>query len=197
MKEKWHKADQLIDWTNLPQWQLTHSTCLRRTCLETLRGFPPTYVKLNSLFARPYAVNYAFSARDEWLTRDRNGNKTIKKHFAYARVKPDTRERHTRTVRLKASTLPRVAVFFFFFFFSYDALHVICMTRCNTFFFLFLHKLVVCMCECQPVNFSCSRFIADCRAAGMKLGLHAPVQHSAFKRRSTGLYARQNARETN
>lgn len=79
-------------------------------------------------------VNYAFSARDEWLTRERNGNKTIKKHFAYARVKPDTRERHTRTVRLKASTLPRVAVFFFFFF-SYDALHVICMTRCNTFFF--------------------------------------------------------------
>lgn len=111
VKEKWHKADQLIDWTNLPQRQLTHSTCLRRTSLETLCGFPPTYIKLNSLFARPYAVNYAFSARDEWLTRDRNGNKTIKKHFAYARVKPDTRERHTRTVRLKASTLPRGAVF--------------------------------------------------------------------------------------
>lgn len=135
VKNKRHEADQLIDWTNLPQWQLTHSTCLRRTCLETLCGFPPTYVKLNLLFARPYAVNYAFSGRDEWLTGDRNGNERIKKHFACARVKPDTRKRHTRTVRLKAFTLPRGAVFFFFFF-SYDALHVICMTRWNTFFSL-------------------------------------------------------------
>lgn len=195
VKDKWHKADQLIDWTNLPQRQLTHSTCLRRTCLETLCGFPPTYVKLNLLFARPYTVNYAFSGRDEWLTRDRNGNETIKKHFAYARVKPDTKERHTRTVKIKASTLPRVAVFFFLLLiwcFACD-LH----DTLQHFFFLFLHKLVVCMCECQPVNFSCSCFIADRRAAGMKLGLHAPVQHSAFERRSTGLYARQNARETN
>lgn len=194
VKNKRHEADQLIDWTNLPQWQLTHSACLRRTCLETLCGFPPTYVKLNLLFARPYAVNYAFSGRDEWLTGDRNGNERIKKHFAYARVKPDTRERHTRTVRLKAFTLPRGAVFF-------SSSHMmLCMWfawHAGTLFFLFLHKLVVCMCACQPVNFSCSCFIADCRAAGMKLGLHAPVQHSAFEQRSTGLYARQNAIQTN
>lgn len=61
-----------------------------------------------------------------------------KKHLAYARVKSDTGERHTRTVRLKASTLLSVTVYFFPFFFSYDALHVICMTRCNTFSFFFL-----------------------------------------------------------
>lgn len=94
VKDKWHKGDQLIDWTDLTQWQLTHSACLRRTCLETLCGFPPTCVKRNLPFAGLYAANSAFSGRDEWMARDRNENETIgKKLFACARVKSNTNEK--------------------------------------------------------------------------------------------------------